>query len=441
MRLKRNNRHQKPETNGILPSSIRLYGYIPEKFKDLLHAKYSKKDLDNISRFLLIVSSGGKKEFDGEKRLHSNQLKMLFDNKYLSYLWELNELGIINWHKQEHEFSSLSNPKSMNSFSIPKGITFKQVRITTDLGIRRANALIISKDDDEVLRKARKCLQSTIIDSSLHKDSSFFLKQGIYLPTRDVFGRRIHSFITSLENKETKTRSLVRYIRKRDRKVVEVDIKASHPFLFIRLIQDPKPFIKILGEEYDPILSLFELVPEPEKKWWCGMYEGDFYDNLASLFDDAELKVYAGNWIFHVWARLIKLGNTIPKTKRDFAKTAFMLALNGADNYLIKLIEEKAAFTAMILRLISIASLSFLKKELNEDHSYRKTYFPYKNMAVILQRSESFLMQKAYVRDNTWGHLIHDSILCTEDTSVTVEKNILAVYQQYLGATPKLKIG
>ena len=186
------------------------------------------------------------------------------------------------------------------------------------------------------------------------------------------------------------------------------------------------------------------------------MYFGegkDFYEELAFLFTGSD-------WINHITEKIIskenkrmaeaqKEGtvfeptpNLIPAEDdyRTFAKKAFMFAVNGGDSFLIRLIEQKAPFTAVILRLISISELTFLKKELAQDLSFKKEYKPYKNMAALLQRTESFLIQRAYIKSNTWGHLIHDSILCIKDNAELVEKNIKTVYLDYLGVLPKVTI-
>ena len=181
-----------------------------------------------------------------------------------------------------------------------------------------------------------------------------------------------------------------------------------------------------------------------------GKTDPDFYRELEILFRGT-------NWINHVTQKLeneeaerrnkalaenreyVSTENLIPETNRDFAKQAFMFAVNGGDAYLIKLIGNDYPWTAMILRFTLIATIKVLDKELTEDLSYKEKYYPYKNLAVVLQRTEAFLIQKAYLKSNAWGHLIHDSILCLLTSAGTVKRNIENTYFEHLNSKPIIK--
>ena len=453
--------NQKTDTNGIysIPKPI---GYIPrDKNLDFqLRSMFRMKDIDSISRFLFSVSSGASSEYDGKYRMPASELKILFGNGYLIILNKLEFIGLIEWTKTEHKYNSLSNPKYMNSFSIVKGVMFTRHRITSHIGKNRVNSLSTIREEDKALKKAYKHLKQTSIDLPEFNEKNLCLCQGILKPIKDVFGHRIHSILTTIKannrGKLQNIRQYVKYTREPTAKLVEVDIKASHPFLFVQLILDPKTIIKILGNEYEHLLSLFGLIPDCEKKAWRRMYFGDgktdpdFYRELEILFRGT-------NWINHVTQKLeneeaerrnkalaenreyVSTENLIPETNRDFAKQAFMFAVNGGDAYLIKLIGNDYPWTAMILRFTLIATIKVLDKELTEDLSYKEKYYPYKNLAVVLQRTEAFLIQKAYLKSNAWGHLIHDSILCLLTSAGTVKRNIENTYFEHLNSKPIIK--
>ena len=459
--MNRKNFNRKTDTNGIY-SIHKPIGYIPrDKNIDFqLRSIFRVKDIDCVSRFLFIVSSGSSSEFDGKYRMPASELKILFGNRYLEYLNKLEYIGLIKWIKTEHRYNSISNPKHMNSFSIPKEIKFTRHRITTEIGKNRVNSLSTIREEDKALKKAHMHLKKTSIDLTEFKEKNLCLKQGILKPVKDVFGHRMHSILTTIKannrDERPNIRQFVRYATDLLAKLVEVDIKASHPFLFIFLIIDHKPFIKILGNEYEPLLSLFALIPDCEKEAWRKMYFGDgntdpdFYRELEILFRGTD-------WINHVTQKLedeeakrrdkalaenreyVRKKNLIPETNRGFAKQAFMYAVNGGDPYLIKLIGNDFPWTAMILRFTLIATIKVLDKELTEDLSYEEKYYPYKNLAAVLQRTEAFLIQTAYVKSNAWGHLIHDSILCLLTSAKTVKRNIENTYLEYLNVKPIIK--
>lgn len=449
----------KLDTNPILQHKhslkYKFYGLIPKQCLAVLEEAFPKqKEIDCIARFLLIVSAGSTEEYDKTKRIPTKELVKLFSNEYLEYCGELERLGIIHWIKVEHQKHGPNHPKYMHSFKIVEGIKLNKHQITSRIGRNRCRSLKEYKDGDRALKKARIHLESTRMKGAEYKDTNSLLEQGILLPKRDVFGSRIHSYISNLKKDK---RQLIQYYRQKNKEIVEVDIKASHPFLSVQLTQDPEPIIMLLGEPYRNALSLFELIPQEEKEMWLNMYYGgggfkeDFYENLALLLRGSD-------WINHVTDKIIAKENRrlakaqaegrpvepkedlIPDDERGFAKSAFMFAFNGADSFLLKVIEREAPFTAMILRFVSIIKLDFLAKELNEDPSYEEQYVPYKNMAAILQRTESHLIQRAYLKSNSWSHLIHDSILCLEESAGLVRSNIETVYKAVFRRFPVLKI-
>ena len=185
----------------------------------------------------------------------SEQLKILFDNEYPSFIDRLESLRIILVFRTPHELDTKDKPKAMHSFSICYGITLYKHRITTPLGVRRSNRLKVYRNTDKALKKASKHLGQTRINLPKYEDKNFWLKQGIFLPKKDVFGHRIHTLITTLDGE--KERPFLQYRRDTIKRIVEVDLKASHPFLFVQMVNNPEPIIRLLGEDWRPLISLF----------------------------------------------------------------------------------------------------------------------------------------------------------------------------------------
>ena len=423
--LKRNTNGEVLSTSNT--SNITYWGYLPLNI-DLSTIIIQRSTLDSISRFLLIVAATSSNE--SYTRMSSYSLINLLGKKYLVVLSLLESKNIIVWKKEGSLYSGIENEKNHNSFRIVEAVRFRQHKITSTVAKKRVLKHQVIPAHNKALIKAYSALKSTNIPSK-SKNFNHALKEGAIIPKQDIFGRRIHSPITNIKSLN---RSEVKYLRMPTHQVVEVDIKASHPYYLIQFINFPEVLTKIFDEKYLKYAEVFNIIPKQEKIRWFKMYfRGDFYENLAELFSGS-------NWVKILKKKLKKDGKQIPSTHRSFAKSAFMYLINGMYPPLIKILATKFPVSTFVFKFICSCNIPFISKELTPQNGYNKKYEPYKNLAIFLQRTEASLLQMAYTDSNTWGHMIHDSILCTQIRAETFKRAIEKSNRRFFRSPPKVTI-
>jgi len=385
---------------------------------------YTDNEIDSISRFFgSIVASSHKR-----KMIHTDILKIYFGTYYKRYLGELEQLQLFDWVKTE----SLYGPENKhNSFIIKPNIRFKNHEITSRIGTNTVNRVLDHRNTDKALKKANKCLLTSFYNSPDFSVTNEYLQAGYHSATKDGFGNRIHSIIT---NKESFTRSLLRFTSKQRIETGESDIEASHPYLLTRMANEPQTFTDKLGFEFNGVIEPFKEIPiEEQEKAHNMYYQGDFYENLIELLGGSDLERLVINYCIQ------HADEEIPDTRRNMSKKAFMILVNSKNKEFKSLLEEKLPYTTDAIKKSLDYKVFHLFKEIPDNGTNNGGYLPYKNLALVFQRTEALCVQASYTRSTSWGHLIHDSILTTLDQTETVEANLISSYSKVFSVPPKLK--
>lgn len=413
-------------------SNQTVYGLLPNSpYKiNLIWDKYGAETVDALSYLCRrTVSHVGYGQY---KRFHSDELLDTLGRDYKAILDQAEKNGLIRLRRTETKYHSQNRPTYHNEILVVgrKG-SFHRVEITTSTvrnRVARFRSQSINEGNWEALFFTYQSMTKAAVLSPDFVSFNEDLKDGIYLPNQDAFGRRIHCFIDWLPSE---TRRKVHIIGLPFADYCEVDLKSSHPYIFCQLICKPhivvhafndeavqQGFARILEEVYfeDEFLQELEEALESGRFYWyfiqvlnecCVDWQNVIYNKLVEDEDEDESKY---------------------EEELPLSKKAFMYLVNGGANELLHEMSEHplyGAFARLIL-IYNSTAIPFDSKDIEGVKDYR----PYKNIAMTLQRIESKGMQLAYVSAPImWGFLVHDAIVCRE---VDKEVVMTAIEEQFL---------
>lgn len=263
------------------------------------------------------------------------------------------------------------------------------------------------------------------------------IKEKDYFFHKDETGNRLHTNLTNLP------KGLRQFLTYDGQDLVSIDIKNSQPFMSLPLLekefwqskdQPGKPTLKrIYKEKYEEIREnrkannntiMFRVSPKTliqldfqRQDFVKNVVNGTFYEYLIGVFEKAGLN----------------LGAT-PKEKRDKVKKMVLILLFDDDH---KLYNRKHGSPSQVFKRLfpSVAKIFRYVKEGN-----------YKNLAIILQRIESYLVLERVCGKITEERpeipifTIHDSIITTAGNENYVQSIMEDELKRSIGNAPQFSI-